>query len=110
MIRRLPAVLAALALLSSCAVDSNWYLMDSGYSINPVAGDPDGYAIEIHLNQLKQLGGDVNSARVNLYIAEHLKSHGLCRAGWQPLPCVQDGSCVQHTARSVTVTGRCLGS
>jgi hypothetical protein len=107
---RLLAVLTALALLPACALDSNWYLMDSGYSINPVDGEPDAYAVEIHLNQLKQLGGDVNSAQVRLFIAEHLKSHGLCRAGWQPLACVRDGSCVQRTSRSVTVAGRCMAS
>ena len=109
MIRRLLPALCAL-LLAACAVDSNWYLMDSGYSINPVDGDADAYAIEIHLNQLKQLGGDVNSAEVHLFIAEHLKAHGLCRTGWQLLPCVQDGSCVLHTRRSVSVPVRCVTS
>jgi hypothetical protein len=107
MVKRLLAVGAAL-LLASCAVGSNWFLMESGYSIDPVDGDPDLYAVEIHLNQLKQLGGDVNSAEARLFIAERLKWHGVCPAGWQPLPCVQDGSCVQHTRRSVTVTGRCV--
>jgi hypothetical protein len=107
MIRHLrPAGLALL--LGSCAVGSNWYLMDSGYSINPVDGDAQGYAVEVHVNQLKQLGGDVNSAEARLFIAERLKWHGVCPAGWQPLPCVQDGSCVQRTRRSVTVTGRCV--
>jgi hypothetical protein len=100
--------LAATLLLASCAIDSNWYLMDSGYSINPVDGDPDGYAVEMHLNQLKQLGGEVNSAEVRLFIAERLKWHGVCPKGWQPLACVQDGSCIQHTSRSVTLTGRCI--
>ena len=108
MTSRLPAVLAALALLPSCAMDSNWFLMDSGYSINPVDGDPDGYAVEMHLNQLKQLGGEVNSAEVRLFIAERLKWHGICPKGWQPLACVQDASCIQRTSRSVTVTGRCI--
>jgi len=107
--RVIPSLLAA-GLLASCAVDSNWYLMDSGYSINPIQGDPEGYAIEVHLNQLKDLGGDVNSARFRLFAAQHMKWHGLCPAGWQPLSCVQDGSCVQHTRRSVTVPGRCLES
>ena len=107
MIRHLwPAGLALL--LGSCAVGSNWYLMDSGYSINPVDGDAQAYAVEVHVNQLKQLGGDVNSAEARLFIAERLKWHGVCPAGWQPLPCVQDGSCVQRTRRSVTVPGRCV--
>jgi len=109
MIRRLPAALCAL-LLASCAVDSNWYLMDSGYSINPVDGDADAYAIEVHLNQLKQLGGEVSSAEFRHFAAERIKWHGFCAKGWQPLPCVQDGSCVQHTRRSVTVPGRCVTS
>jgi hypothetical protein len=42
MIRSLLAGVLAL-LLASCAVSSNWYLMDSGYSINPVEGDADAY-------------------------------------------------------------------
>ena len=109
MIKRLLGLCAA-SLLASCAMDSNWYLMDSGYSINPVAGDPDAYAVEVHLNQLKQLGGDVNSAKVRLFVAERLKWHGVCPAGWQPLPCVQDGSCLQRTRRSVTLTGRCVAA
>ena len=82
--------------------------MDSGYSINPVTGDELAYQIEIHRNQLAQLGGDVNSPEVNRFVAEHLKWHGMCLSGWRPLPCVADGSCVQQTARSVTVTGRCF--
>ena len=109
MIRRLWPVGLAL-LLGSCAVGSNWYLMDSGYSINPIDGDAQGYAVEVHVNQLKQLGGDVNSAEARLFIAERLKWHGVCPAGWQPLPCAHDGSCVQRTRRSVTVPGRCVTS
>ena len=104
------ASLAAATLLASCAIDSNWYLMDSGYSINPVIGETDVYAVEMHLNQLKQLGGNVNSAEVRLFVGERLKWHGICPTGWQPLPCVQDGSCLQRTSRSVTLTGRCLPS
>jgi hypothetical protein len=106
MSRRLLAC-CAVVLLCSCTVGSNWYLMDSGYAINPIPSSPDGYAIEMHVNQLQQLGGDVSSAKVRLFAAERLKWHGLCPAGWQPLDCVRDGSCVQRTARSVTVPGRC---
>jgi hypothetical protein len=111
MLRKLPGLLAT-TLLVSCAwsVDSNWYLMDSGYSINPVAGDADAYVVEVHLNQVKQLGGDVNNAEFRHFVAERLKWHGFCEHGWQPLPCVADGSCIQRTGRSVTVTGRCLTS
>ena len=109
MTRRLFAVLA-LGLLGACAVKSNWSLLDSGYAINPVAGQSDSYAIEVHRNQLKQIGGDVNSAEFIRFAAERLRWHGLCPKGWQPLPCVQDGSCIQQTSRSVTVSGRCLAS
>jgi len=105
-----PASLAAMLLLASCAVSSNWYLMDSGYSINPVIGETDVYAVEVHINQLKQLGGNPNSAEVRLFVAERLKWHGICPMGWQPLSCVGDGSCLQRTSRSVTITGRCLES
>ena len=109
MIRLLPVLLAPL--LASCAVDSNWHLMDSGYSIVPrVAGGDHAFAFEIHVNQLKQLGGEIDSAEFRLFVAEGLKLHGMCPAGWQPLACVQDGSCVQHTRRSITVPGRCVTS
>jgi hypothetical protein len=104
------ASLAAAALLASCSVGSTLYLMDSGYSINPVEGQPDGYAVEVHVNQMKQLGNNVNSAEFRRYVSERLKWHGLCNTGWQPAQCVLDGSCVQHGSRSVTVTGRCLTS
>jgi hypothetical protein len=102
--------LAAAALLAGCTVGSPLYLMDSGYSINPVDGDPDGYAIQVHVNQMKQLGNNVNSAEFRRYVSERLKWHGICLAGWQPAACVTDGSCIQKTSRSVTVTGRCISS
>ena len=108
--RGLFAAALASTLLLGCAVESNWFLMDSGYSINPVDGDDQGYTIEVHRNQLKQLGGDVNSAEFNLFVAARLKRHGLCPKGWQPLACVQDGSCIQQTRRSVTVPGRCISA
>jgi hypothetical protein len=107
MIARALPVCAAL-LGAGCALESNWFLLDSGYSINPIEGDENGYAIEMHRNQLKQLGGEINSAEFNRFVTLRLKWHGLCPNGWQPLPCVQDGSCVQHTSRSVTVPGRCV--
>jgi hypothetical protein len=102
------AAIGAMAMLASCAWSekSNWHLIDSGYSIN--AADNNELAVEVHLNQLKQLGGEVNSAEFRLFVVERLKRHGLCPLGWQPLPCVEDGSCVQRTSRSVTVFGRCL--
>ena len=104
------AALTATLLLAACSVSSNLYLMDSGYSINPVEGDPNGYAIEVHVNQMKQLGNNVNSAEFRRYVSERLKWHGICPTGWQPAACVADGSCVQKSSRSVTVTGRCLTS
>jgi hypothetical protein len=97
----------AAALVSGCSMHSNWYLMDSGYSINPVDGEPQAYAVEVHLNQMKQLGGEVNSAEFRLFLSERLQWHAICPRGWQALPCVQDGSCVQHTRRSITVPIRC---
>ena len=106
---RFAAVFATL-LLVSCSVGSNLYLMDSGYSINPIDGDPEGYAIEVHVNQMKQLGNNVNSAEFRRYVSERMKWHGICLTGWQPDACVKDGSCIQKTSRSVTVTGRCIAS
>jgi len=100
--------LGATLLLASCwSVSSNWYLMDSGYSIVPLQGEQ--FAVEVHLNQLKQLGGETGSAEFHRFVLERLKWHGFCPAGWEPLPCVKDGSCVQRTSRSVTVAGRCTG-
>jgi hypothetical protein len=101
------AVIAAAAMLTSCSFSdkSNWHLMDSGYSIEPV--DSNEFAMEVHINQFKQLGGEIKSAEFRLFVSERLKWHGLCPLGWLPLPCVEDGSCVQHTRRSVTVFGRC---
>jgi len=99
--------LCAAALLASCSLHSNWYLMSSGYSINPVDGEDNEYLVEVHVNQLKQLGGEINSAEFRLFVTKRLSWHGLCPGGWQLLPCVEDGSCVQHTKRSVTVPLRC---
>ena len=104
------AALAATLLLAACGVGSNLYLMDSGYSINPLEGETDAYAIEVHVNQMKQIGGDVNSAEFRRYVSERMKWHGICLTGWQPDACVKDGSCIQKTSRSVTVTGRCIAS
>jgi hypothetical protein len=106
MSRHLLIVLAS-AILAGCSwtPSSNWFLMDAGYSIDfDNAGE---FAIEVHVNQLKQLGGDVNSAEFRLFVSERLKWHDMCQSGWAPLPCVEDGSCVQRTRRSITVKGRC---
>jgi hypothetical protein len=104
---RLPIAFLAAGLLFSCsgAPGSNWHLAESGYSID--APDGQEFAVEVHVNQLKQLGGDIRSANFRGFVAERLKLHGLCAQGWEPLPCVADGSCVERTKRSVTVHGRC---
>jgi hypothetical protein len=90
---------------AGCTMGSNWHLMDSGYAIDTEDGND--FAIEVHHNQLKQFGGDVNSQSFRHFVAERLKIHDLCPKGWTVLPCVEDGSCVQQTSRSVTVFGRC---
>ncbi len=97
----------AVALLASCAFSakSEWHLLDAGYSIDTVA--PDQFAFEVHLNQLKQLGGEVTTPQFRLFVAERLKWYGMCPSGWSPMPCVEDGSCIRRTDRSVTVPGRC---
>lgn len=105
MVRLSPLPVLAALLLASCSVSSNWYLMDSGYSID--VRENGEFAIEVHLNQLKQLGGEINSAGFRLFVSERVKWHAVCERGWELLPCVDDGSCVQHTRRSVTVPGRC---
>ena len=98
-------LMIACLLLASCAMTSNWHLMDSGYSIERLDGED--FALELHRNQLKQLGGELRSAQVHQFVAERLKWHHMCPAGWALLPCVEDGSCVRRTERSVTILGRC---
>jgi len=99
------ALLATLLAACSWTPSSNWYLMDEGYSLE--AEKPAGFTLEVHLNQLKQLGGEVHGSRFRHFVSERLKWHDLCPAGWAFLPCVEDGSCIQRTGRSVTVAGRC---
>ena len=100
------ALILYLSLLATgCAMDSNWHLMDSGYAIDTDNGND--FAIEVHRNQLKEFGGDVNNTAFRAFVAERLKIHDLCPKGWTVLPCIEDGSCVQQTSRSVTVFGRC---
>lgn len=97
----------AAVLLASCtwSEGSNWHLIDEGYAID--AKNANEVSVEVHLNQLKDLGNDVNSPQFRQFIAERLKRHGMCPSGWEPLPCVEDATCVQRTRRSVTVPGRC---
>jgi hypothetical protein len=98
---------SASASLASCSwpLDSNWHLIDEGYSIDAV--DRNEFMIEMHLNQLKELGGEIRGAKFHSFVFQQLKSHGLCPSGWELLPCVENGSCIQRTRRSVTVPGRC---
>ena len=100
------ALVCAAALLGSCAWSDTLHLMDSGYSIDTPS--PNQFSVEVHLNQLKQLGGEVNSAQFRLFVGERLKWYGVCPAGWAFPECVRDGSCIVRTKRSVTVPGRCL--
>ena len=94
-------------LLASCAwpESSSMHLADEGYSIKAVNGDD--VVVRVHVNQLKELGGDVNTAEFRNFMAQRLKWHGMCPSGWAPLPCVKDGSCLERTTRSVIVPGRC---
>lgn len=98
----------ALALLVSCSARSDWHFFSSSYSINPaIDGD---YAFEVHVNQLKQFGGNVNSPEFRHFVLERLSWHEGCDGGWRLLPCVADGSCVLRTRLSVTVFARCAKS
>ncbi|HEV2430849.1 MAG TPA: hypothetical protein VGT43_04985 [Burkholderiales bacterium] len=103
-------LLCVASVLASCAwsESSKWHLLDSGYSINAI--DPIQVSIEMHVNQLKQLGGEINAPQFRQFVAERLKWHGMCPLGWAPLPCVEDGSCVHRTRSSVTVPGHCTES
>jgi hypothetical protein len=104
MLKRLAACAALLA--AGCALDSDWMLFESGYSI-ALAPYAEEFALRVHLNELRQLGGDTGSPRFRLYVSERLRIHGLCPGGWEELLCAQE-SCVERSASSVTVFGRCL--
>jgi hypothetical protein len=92
--------------LAGCASGSGeWHLFDAGYSID--AASPSDFVFQVHVNQLKQLGGDVNTPKFKLFAAERLKWYGMCLAGWTPLPCADDGSCIERTSSTVSVPGRC---
>jgi hypothetical protein len=104
MLKRLAACAALLA--AGCALDSDWMLADRGYSI-ALAPYAEEFAFRVHVNELRQLGGDTKSARFRLYVSEHLSNHGLCPGGWEEVLCAQE-SCVERTDSSVTVFGRCV--
>ena len=93
-------------LLASCSA-TTWKLAASGYSIIPGPNSGE-FAIAVHLNQLKDLGGDVKSPSFRLFVAKHLEWEGVCAHGWEPLPCADDGWCVSRGRHSVTVYGRCV--
>jgi hypothetical protein len=102
--------LGTAALAAGCSlmgIDSDWMFHDSGYSLD-VAPYGDEFAFRVHVNQLKQLGGDVKSAEFRLFVSERLKFHDVCPGGWEEQLCAEGQSCVQRTRTSVTVLGRCL--
>jgi hypothetical protein len=103
--RKRLAICAAL-LAAGCALDSDGMLAASGYSI-ALAPYAEEFALRVHANQLRQLGGDTKSARFHLYVSERLRIHGLCPGGWEELFCGQEW-CVERTDSSVTVRGRCV--
>jgi hypothetical protein len=98
-------------LLAGCGYltsESNWSLVESGYSLDVVPYNNE-FAMRVHVNELRQLGGDIHGARFALYVTERLRRNGLCPAGWEPLPCTLDGSCVSRSHTAVKIFGRCLG-
>jgi hypothetical protein len=100
--------LAAVLLLAGCVgLDSDFMLARSGYSLD-VAPYGDEFAIRVHVNELKQLGGDIDSARFHLYVADRLRRHGYCPGGWEEQLCADPARCVHRTRDSVTVQGRCV--
>ena len=103
MLKRLPICAALFA--AACALDSDWMLADSGDSI-ALAPYADEFAMRVHVNELRQLGGDIKSARFRLYMSERLRNHGLCQGGWEEVLCAQ-AWCVERTDSTVTVFGRC---
>jgi hypothetical protein len=102
-------VCAAALLAAGCSflTSDDWKVADRGYNLN-VAPYGNEFSMEVHVNELKQHGGDVKTAEFRLFVSERLKRHELCERGWELLPCVEDGSCVSRTHHSVTVFGRCL--
>jgi hypothetical protein len=101
---------AAALLAAGCSLiplDSGLKLLDSGYSIDM---DPygDGFSMRVHVNQLKQLGGDPRSAEFAHFVADRLADNGLCRDGWEMQLCAEEEQCIRRTRSSVIVLGRCL--
>lgn len=102
---------ASAMLLAGCGYltsESNWNLVQGGYSLDVVPYNNE-FAMRVHVNELKQLGGNIHDARFALYVTERLRRNGLCPAGWEPLPCTVDESCVSRSHSAVKVFGRCHG-
>ena len=100
-------LLCALALLGACSHHSEFYLWDAGYTISH---REQGFAFEMHRNQLKYLGGEIDSPAFRHFVFERLTRHEGCEGGWELMPCVADRSCVEETSLSVTVLARCSKS
>ena len=105
-------LLACLAVLlaAGCSLiplDSGLKLIESGYSLDFDRYD-DTFAMRVHVNQLKQLGGDPRSAEFNHFVSEHLARHGFCRDGWELQLCAEESACIRRTRSSVIVLGRCI--
>jgi hypothetical protein len=104
-----PACMAAL-LATGCSLiplDSDLKLIESGYSLD-FDRYGDEFAMRVHVNQLKQLGGDPRSAEFNHFVSERLARHGFCRDGWELQLCAGEDGCIRRTHSSVTVLGRCI--
>jgi hypothetical protein len=97
---------AALVLAAGCG-GSDWMLAESGYSLD-VAAYGEAFAIRVHVNELRQLGGDIDSPLFHHYVGERLKRNRLCPAGWERQLCAEIEQCVHRTDYSVTVYGRCV--
>jgi hypothetical protein len=95
---------AAALLLAGC---ESFLLARNGYTLD-VAPYGDEFAIRVHVNELKQLGGDIKSAEFHLYVAERLRRRGRCLGGWEEQLCAEPEHCVHRTRDSVTVQGRCI--
>lgn len=92
------------ALLGACSHHSELYLWDAGYTISHRA---EGFEFQLHRNQLKQLGGDIDGPKFRHFVFDRLTRHEGCEGGWEFLPCVAERSCVIESRHSVTVLARC---
>ena len=100
------AAVCALLILTACNA-AEWGVHATGYTINPAPDSPE-FSVAVHVNQLKQLGGDVKTPQFRQFVDARLKRIGLCPGGWKAMPCTEDGSCVREVRHTVTMFGRCL--